>query len=48
MAKTKNSLGIAWRPIPTKKVTTQGNGAFSRFRSKNDKRNKKKYRGQGK
>lgn len=30
-----------------KKVTSIGRSAFTRFSSKNDKRNKKYYRGQG-
>jgi len=29
------------------KTTTQGSSKFTRFRSKNDRRNKKAYRGQG-
>lgn len=31
----------------TKKVTSIGHSAFTRYSSKNDKRNKKLYRGQG-
>lgn len=33
--------------IKRKKTTTIGASTFTRFRSKNDRRNKKRYRGQG-
>jgi hypothetical protein len=46
MAKTQ--IGIAERPIPTKKRTSIGSSPLSRPKSKHTKRNFKKYRGQGK
>lgn len=41
--KTVNRMGIK----RTKKVTSIGHSPFTRYNSKNDKHNKKAYRGQG-
>lgn len=42
-SKVANRMGIK----RTRKVTSIGHSPFTRFNSKNDKRNKKPYRGQG-
>jgi hypothetical protein len=42
-SKVATKLGIK----RTRKVTSIGHSPFTRFNSKNDKRNKKPYRGQG-
>lgn len=42
-SKIATKLGIK----RTRKVTSIGHSPFTRFSSKNDKRNKKPYRGQG-
>lgn len=42
-SKVANRMGVK----RTRKVTSIGHSAFTRYNSKNDKRNKKPYRGQG-
>ena len=45
--KGKSTSGGMKQGITVKKTTTIGHSDRTRFRSKNDKRNKKRYRGQG-
>ena len=44
----KVNLGATWKPEPVKKKTSQGKSTNTVFKNKSDKKNKKKYRGQGK
>lgn len=45
--KTKTTISGKEKKVFVPKTTTQGSSKFTRFHSKNDRRNKKAYRGQG-